>query len=199
MLVNNEMEMKCLLSNQRGPGNCLEGMRKPHKTWSRSVGVKREIRTGHLPNTSCVNKVMRAIFYKTIYSTILVSQSFPLQTRVLLLQQTWPSEFLMPNNRVGSQDLLRSWWRLLKPSQHSTIKCLKTDRWLSISISGTSKNRTLINLENVWLVEARKCISRPENQEMTTLCVRARCRDPQRTISNSTRVTALLKQLRTSK
>jgi hypothetical protein len=100
---------------------------------------------------------MRVTFYKTIYSIILVNQRFLFQNSVPLMQQTHPSEFSTPSSRVGSQVLLWSRWRRLKPSQHCTVTCLKTSHRFSISISGTSRNHTVANL--AWkLMQWQGCV-----------------------------------------
>jgi hypothetical protein len=81
---------------------------------------------------------MRLILYKIIYSIIRLNQHCLLQKYIPLMQHTWPSEFCTPHSRIGSQLLLRSWWRRLQPSDRCQV--FENDSpWLSILIVGTSK------------------------------------------------------------
>jgi hypothetical protein len=69
----------------------------------------------------CVNKVMRLILYKIIYSVIRLNQHCLLKNNSPLIQHSWPSEFFRSHNKIGCQLLLGSWWRWLHPSERCQV------------------------------------------------------------------------------
>jgi hypothetical protein len=96
-----------------------------------------------LDAVGCVNKLMRLILYKIVYSNININQHCLLQNNIQLMQHIWPSEFSKPHHdRTGSQLLLcldRSRWHRLQPYEHYQV--FENDSpWLSILILGSIKN-----------------------------------------------------------